>query len=276
MKNASYSWIITHSDAYWIIRDRDLHRPANFLPHSIPELFESAEKSKLDVGRTNVRTYGRTNGRIGEPTGAAGDSHGISIPARPATSYSMRVYHSEKRMYARTQARRTLKRMYDGFVAAPPTEDIGVLSYSFHHNNSPAYKYRRTVRLHGGRLRLHWKVPRFNFALPFAPTATLFFSSSVSLPPSSLPLSPFAPSSFSARRSSASRSPSVLDCSQTEPPPLLHLWPFELNLLTVALFLMAHFLPRNCYLNSFRVTCVRRATGYFRLFRLARSLSLVM
>lgn len=93
---------------------------------------------------SDKRTYGWTDGRIGEPT-AAGDSHGISIPARPATSYSMRVYRSEKRVYARTQARRTLKRMCDGFVAAPPTEDIGVLSYSFHHNNSPAYKYRRTV-----------------------------------------------------------------------------------------------------------------------------------
>lgn len=53
---------------------------------------------------------GRTDGRIGEPA-AAGDSHGISIPARPATSYSM-IYHSEKRVYARTHARRALKRMY--------------------------------------------------------------------------------------------------------------------------------------------------------------------
>lgn len=133
------------------------------------------------------------------------------------------------------------------FVAAPSTEeDIGVLSYSFHHNNSPAYEYTRTNVCTGRSAERY----RFNLALPFAsPTATLFFSFT-------LRLSPYYSLHPSSARVSLSLSSLLLallsTCSQTEPLPLLHLWPFELNLLTVALFLMAHFLPRNCYLNSFR------------------------
>lgn len=61
---------------------------------------------------------GRTDGRIGEPA-AAGDSHGISIPARPATSYSM-IYHSEKRVYAYTQASRARVETYVRTMGSRP------------------------------------------------------------------------------------------------------------------------------------------------------------
>lgn len=143
MKSASYSWITALP--FWRLLD-DLRvrftsrwRTPYENPRGIPGPFESAEKSKLDAGRTNVRTYGRTD-RLVNPL--------LPVTATVLAFLPGQQLHTQWYTIARNACTRVHKqgvRWNDGFVAAPPTEDIGVLSYSFHHNNSPAYKYRRTV-----------------------------------------------------------------------------------------------------------------------------------
>lgn len=164
----------------------------------------------------------------------------------------------------RAHARRHAERIR---VAAPPTKDIGVLSYPFYHNNSPAYTSTRVLTFARRSDYVGWKVP-VQLRSPLRSHR----------PPPSFSLSPRSPSSRAASAAPppaafASRSPSA--STAVKQSSLLHLWPFELNLLTVALFLMAHFLPRNCYLNSFRATCVWYVERAATSARFARSLSLV-
>lgn len=270
MKSVLYSWTIA-LPFWWRLLDNlrsrfTSRRPTPYEPLAL--LNCSSLRKSLN---SDCQTDKRTDGRIGE-LAAAGDSHSISIPTRPATSYSM-IYHSGKRAYTSKDARWNAC-TYDGFVAAPPTEDIGVLSYSFHHNNSRAYKYRRTVRLHGGRLRRHWKVPRFNFALPFAPTATLFFSSSVQPPPLPPPPSSLrhrSPLLVALLLLAFPRSWTAVKQSRSAPPPLtIRIKPFNCRIVFDGSFSPAKLL--------FKLvpgyTRIHRVTGYFRSF--ARSLSLVM
>jgi len=92
----------------------------------------------------------------------------LAFLLRPVTSYSM-IYHTTRNAYCAYTHADT----WNGFVAAPPTEDIGVLSYPFHHNNSPAYTSTRALTF-ARRSTTSAERYRFNFALPFALRHPLF------------------------------------------------------------------------------------------------------
>lgn len=185
--------------------------------------------------------------RIGGPAVLSVTAAVLTFLLRPVTTHSRGYIRDVKtRTHARTHSRIRIYVLAGRHTSRNGTyiwtragrdiwegEGGRVLSYPFYHNNSPAmYKYTRIYVCTKVVGYVGWKGTGFNLVLsiqyisrpPSSPSSSrialfLFLLSARPPPRFSLPLSRLA--GLQSNR--------------------LHLWPVELNLLTVALFLMAHF-----------------------------------
>lgn len=202
------------------------------------------------------------------------------------------------RSYTRVQRARKQPRL-DTRSRSTVAEDIGVLSYSFHHNNSPACtSVHAYQRLHEGEGRREREVEatssaeryRFNLAasLRSQPRATLFFSFTRWLVPRALFSSFYSFCASFSLSLSASRAPlpfsawtAVKQSLPLSPPPLtIRIKPFNCRIVFDGSFspakLLFKLVPRTGVIYIYtRDPSRSRDRSYFRSFRLARSLSLV-